>query len=135
MVWFINLGDDFLLYNLRNCKVGFITKIYHEVLKEKSLSVWAIKSTKKHEFFTRFSPAFLNNNKSIRLIRRGGETIESTTLTSNEQLKNLKACTPIQFIGEERVFLLSTTEPYGIEIANLEMVRIFQEQFDTVWRS
>lgn len=112
-----------------------ITKIYHEVLKETSLSVWAIKTQKSHEFFTRFSPAFLKNNKTIKLIRRGNDSIETINLTSADQLKNLKACIPIQFIGKERVFLTSITEPYGIEIANLEMVRIFQEQFDTVWRS
>jgi sugar-specific transcriptional regulator TrmB len=112
-----------------------ITKIYHEVLKETVISVWAIKSQKKHEFFTRFSPAFLKNNKIINLIRRGKNSIEKINLTSPEQLDELKSCAPIQFICKDRVFLTSITEPYGIEIANLEMVRIFQEQFDTVWRS
>ncbi len=113
-------------------KTGIIN-IFHEVIKEQKLTIWALRSKEQHRFFQRFAPAFVENEKKIRLIRLGDKKHEQFEIFSMEDLEALPACIPIQFIGNNKAFICSTYQQYGIEIINKEIVQLLLKQFDAVW--
>lgn len=110
-----------------------IASIFHEVIKEEKLAIWALCSKIQHRFFQSFAPAFIENNKKIRLIRLGDKKQERFEISCIEDLNALKACLPIQFIGENKAFICSSYQEYGIEIINKEIVQLLLKQFEAVW--
>ena len=110
-----------------------LTSIFHEVMKEKEIAIWTLSSQKQHIFFQRFASAFITSEKRIRLIRLCDNQHEQFEISTLKDLADLKACTPIQFIGENKAFICSTYQEYGIEIINKEIVQLLLKQFDAVW--
>ena len=110
-----------------------IANIFHEVIREQKLTIWALRSKEQHRFFNRFAKAFIENDKKIRLIRLGDKEHERFDISTMEDLNTLPTCTPIQFIGENKAFICSTYQEYGIEIINKEIVQLLLKQFDAVW--
>lgn len=110
-----------------------ISHIFHEVIKEENLTIWAMHSKETHRFFQHFASAFVENEKTIRLILLGDEKQKKFEISSIDDLKSLPACMPIQFIGNDKAFICSTYQKYGIEIINKEIVQILLKQFNALW--
>ncbi|MBU1446547.1 hypothetical protein KKD70_04785 [Patescibacteria group bacterium] len=117
-------------------KVG-ITKIFNEVLEEDKIDIWALPASKQHSFFTKFAPTLLNQDKEINIIihshYKKDVLNQKFHLTLTEDLWELPACIPVEFIGKQKVLLSSSQEAYGIEILNPAIVETFQDQFAAVW--
>lgn len=112
-----------------------LERIFNEVLKENKLWVWATKSKSHHKFFTQYIPQYLNQYPSINLITTTQNSIEKYHITSANELNAISPIKPLQCIGTNRVFILSTTEYHGVEIANSDMVNQFADQFEHTWKS
>jgi len=118
-------------------KVG-ITKIFNEALKEDQVYIWAVQTAKTNRFFTIFAPKLLVQNKEINVIIHSHNSNNYTenqkfNIKSINDLNKLPPCTPVEFIGKQKVLLSSSQEAYGIEIINPAIVKTFQDQFISVW--
>jgi len=112
-----------------------INKIFDEAVTESKLWVLASPSKKHHKFFTKHIPQYLNRHPSINLIVSDQNTYEKHHITSSSELENLPPIKPIQCIGQNRVFIISTNENYGVEILNSDIVNHFEIQFEHAWHS
>ncbi|MFC1810314.1 TrmB family transcriptional regulator [Patescibacteria group bacterium] len=112
-----------------------LEKVFNEILKENKLWIWATESKKNHKFFTKYIPLYLNKYPSINIIKTNQNSIEKYHITSVNELNAIPPIKPLQCIGPHRVFILSTTENYGVEIANSDMVNQFADQFEQTWKT
>jgi sugar-specific transcriptional regulator TrmB len=115
-------------------KSGLI-KIFHEILKEEKISILAMPSKTKHEFFTRFALPFIKNNKKLKLIIFQNKNTEKIEISVEQEIYKLNTCSPIEFIGNKRLFIIAKDLSYGIEIIDNEIVNIFKEKFESIWNT
>lgn len=109
--------------------------VFKEIIKETSLWVWAEKTKNKNSFFLNHIPNYLNTYKSINLIINKKNQQEKFNLINSSDLDLLPILKPLQCIGKDRVFLISTAESYAIEISNTDMVNQFKTQFEKCWKN
>lgn len=109
-----------------------IRKIYEEVMNETKLWILATKSKKNNELFTKYIPQYLNKHPSVNVIITPSN--QKIHVTSTNESSELSFIEPLQLIGRDRVFIVSTNENYGIEIANSDIVNQFTSQFEKNWK-
>lgn len=113
-------------------KVGRIT-IYNEIITEKSINIWSISSNNPNEFFTRFAPHFIKQERVIRISNNDGNSIENYHVKTIQDLKQIQHFIPFEFIGSERVFITPSQETFSLEIISAEVAHLFNEKFDKLW--
>lgn len=111
-----------------------LEKVFKEIIKEPSLWIWAESSRNHHKFFRKSLPDYLNKYKSINLILNNQNLIEKHHIISSNEIENLIPLKPLQCIGKDRVFIISTAENYAVEIANSDIVSQFRIQFEKAWK-
>ncbi|MFC1600353.1 TrmB family transcriptional regulator [Patescibacteria group bacterium] len=111
-----------------------LDKIFKEIIKETTLWIWAENSKRHHEFFTKHIPDYLNKYKSINLILNNKNQLEKHHIINSSELKQIPSIKPLQCIGKDRIFIISTVENYAVEIANSDIVNQFRTQFEKAWK-
>jgi len=111
-----------------------LMQVYHSVILEDTLSIWCVHAKEKHEFFHRFAPEFIKQNKTLKIIRYSNRDIIKLEIKNTADLNELKNIQPVEFITEEKVFLTSGSDSYAVEIVNPAIVKYFKNKFDLYWR-
>jgi sugar-specific transcriptional regulator TrmB len=112
-----------------------IKKILEEAINQSKLWVIASPSKQTHTFFIEQIPLYLNKYPMINLIIADDKTYNKYHITSSTEIQSLPAIKPIQCIGQNKVFIISTNENYGVEIENSDIVNHFEKQFEHAWSS
>jgi len=112
-----------------------IKKILEESITQSKLWVLASPSRNTHYFFTKYVPQYLNKYPSINLILTDDKTYNKFHITSASEIQALPSIKPIQCIGLNKVFIISTNENYGVEIENSDIVNHFEKQFEHAWNN
>lgn len=115
-------------------KVGQIS-IYNEILMENALSIWSISSNKPNYFITHFAPLYLNKFNSFKLINNSKNSSKKYHIKSVNDLNNIQNLTPVEFIGENKIFICPPNEKYNLEIISKDITHIFQEKFNSFWKN
>jgi len=110
-----------------------LESIFKEITKEPSLWIWAESSRNHHKFFKNSISNYLSKYKSINLILNKKNQLEKHHITSYNEIEKLIPLKPLQCIGKDRVFIISTAENYAVEIANSDIVNQFRLQFEKAW--
>lgn len=112
-----------------------IKKIMEESINQSKLWVLASPSRQTHMFFINYIPLYLNKYPSINLIITNDKTYNKYHITSAAEIDTLPPLKPIQCIGQNKVFIISTSENYGVEIENSDIVNHFETQFEHAWKN
>ncbi len=112
-----------------------IKKILEEVINQSKLWILASPSKQTHSFFTNQIPLYLSKYPAINLIITDDKTYNKYHITSANEIQSLPAIKPIQCIGQNKIFIISTNENYGVEIENSDIVNHFEKQFEHAWNS
>lgn len=112
-----------------------IKKILEESINQSKLWVLASPSRNTHYFFTKCIPQYLNKYPSINLIITDDKTYNKYHITSAAEIQTLPSIKPIQCIGLNKIFIISTNENYGVEIENSDIVNHFEKQFEHAWNN
>lgn len=112
-----------------------INKILNEIINQSKLWVLAEVSKKSHYFFKSIIPVYLNKYPSFNLIVNNKNSYDKYHIASSKEINSLPPIKPIQCIGQNKVFILSTKENYGVEIANSDIVNHFEKQFKHAWKN
>jgi sugar-specific transcriptional regulator TrmB len=112
-----------------------LNKIFKEITKETTLWIWAENSKRRHKFFTEYIPNYLNTYKSINLILNNKNQLEKHHIVNSSELEDIIPLKPLQCIGKDRIFIISTAENYAVEIANSDIVTQFRTQFEKAWKT
>jgi sugar-specific transcriptional regulator TrmB len=110
-----------------------LNKILNEIINESKLWVVAEVSKKTHYFFQSIIPVYLNKYASFNLIINNKNSYDKYHITSPNEIDSLPPIKPAQCIGQNKVFILSTEENYGVEIENSDIVNHFEKQFEHAW--
>lgn len=111
-----------------------LDKIFKEIIKETTLWIWAENSKRRHQFFTKHIPDYLNKYKSINLILNNQNQLEKHHIVNSSEFDQITPLKPLQCIGKDKIFIISTAENYAVEIENSDIVNQFRTQFEKAWK-
>lgn len=107
--------------------------IYNEIITEKSIVIWSISSNNPHEFFTRFAPYLLKQEREIRILNNDGKSIKSYYIKNLNDLKKVQNFIPFELIGKDKVFITPSRESFSLEIISTEIAELFNQKFNKSW--
>jgi sugar-specific transcriptional regulator TrmB len=110
-----------------------IQKIYHKITNKSSLSVICVCSNKTNNNFLRALKSYMKQNASVRILRRKNMKTQKFLLTETYDLKKLPPSIPVEVISTNHIYLLSASDPFGVEIKNSTIVQQHREHFNILW--
>lgn len=112
-----------------------IKKLYHKILTESALSLLCVPAKKNDRLFIPFLLEYMQDHSTVRMIRKKDMKLIKRLITDKEEIKRLPPSIPMEFITPDRVFLMSVSEPFGIEIKNTTITQQAYEQFNILWNT
>jgi uncharacterized protein YtpQ (UPF0354 family) len=75
----------------------------------------------------------MKQNASVRILRRKNMKTQKFLLTETYDLKKLPPSIPVEVISTNHIYLLSASDPFGVEIKNSTIVQQHREHFNILW--
>lgn len=111
-----------------------IKKLYNESINEPFLFINATEDTKQHAFFGQYAKIFLEYKKEIHLSLRTKDSTKNIRIADPNELKLIPNCSPTEFIGKYKLFIIDPEDEYGIEIRQPRIISDHQKQFHYLWK-